>query len=106
MLMRAQSTHERRVHERTPYHGSLHLQFAGDSTWCVVQAIDVSAGGFAFLSDVDIRRGERLAVAVPDLEAYTVTAVVRHSKPAHGGWFVGIEFDETLPAQLERCLGV
>jgi len=97
---------DRRVHTRTPYNGTLHLQCAGDATWFAVQAIDVSAGGFAFVSAIEMQRGERLAVAVPDLEAYTVQAVVRHVKPEHGAFLVGIEFDEPLPAQLERCLGV
>lgn len=106
MLPRAQSSRDRRVHTRSPYHGMLQLQCAGDSTWVAVQALDVSAGGFAFMSDVEMRRGERLVVAVPDLDAYTVQAVVRHVQPQHRAYFVGIEFDEPLPPQLEHCLGV
>ena len=106
MLPRAKPNADRRVHERTPYEGALHLQCAGDTTWLVVHALDVSVGGFAFLSDVPMTRGERLAVAVPDLEEYTVEAVVRHVRPARGAFFVGIEFDEPLPVQLARCLGV
>ena len=96
----------RRVHARAPYSGTLHLQCAGEGTWFDVQALDVSAGGFAFATASELRRGERLAVAVPDLEAYLVSAVVRHSKPGRVGFVVGIELEEPLPAQLERCLGV
>ena len=106
MLTRDSKPSDRRIHSRAPYSGALQLQCAGDTTWFTVQAIDVSAGGFAFASQFDMRRGERLAVAVPDLEAYTVSAVVRHVKPASGGFVVGIEFDDPLPPQLERCLGV
>jgi hypothetical protein len=104
MLMRAQTGLDRRIHTRTEYAGSLHLQCAGESTWFAVHGLDVSAGGFAFISDVEMRRGEQLSVAVPELEAYTVSAVVRHVKPAHRGFFVGIEFDEPLPPELEHCL--
>ena len=106
MLSHPKIMSDRRAHTRAPYNGTLHLQCAGDSTWFAVQAIDVSAGGFAFVSEVEMKRGERLVVAVPNLEAYTVQAVVRHVKTEHGACFVGIEFDEPLPAQLERCLGV
>lgn len=97
---------DRRAHPRAPYSGTLHLQCAGDTTWFDVQALDVSAGGFSFMSAYEMRKGERLLVAVPDLEAYTVSAVVRHVKTAAGAYIVGIEFDEPLPAQLEQCLGV
>jgi hypothetical protein len=31
---------------------------------------------------------------------------VRHTKPSPVGFVVGIELDEPLPSQLERCLGV
>ncbi|HEX6838428.1 MAG TPA: PilZ domain-containing protein [Polyangia bacterium] len=106
MLPRAQAPSDRRVHVRAPYSGTLHLQCAGEPTWFAVQALDVSAGGFAFVSDVVMLRGERLVVAVPALEAYSVSAVVRHVKTARHSFVVGIEFDETLPAQLEACLGV
>ena len=106
MLARALRPSERRVHTRTPYKGVLHLQCAGDTTWFAVYGIDVSAGGFAFVSDYPMQRGERMNVAVPELDSYPVSAVVRHVKNAPGGgFFVGIEFDEALPPQLERCLG-
>ena len=104
MMTRAASVHNRRIHERSEYAGVLHLQCAGDSTWFAVHGVDVSAGGFAFASDVEMKRGERLSVAVPEFEAITIGAVVRHVKPAFGGFLVGIEFDEPLPPQLERCL--
>jgi len=106
MLTRSSDPSDRRVHSRAPYSGTLHLQCAGDGTWFDVQALDVSAGGFSFASTSELRRGERITVAVPDLEAYTVSAVVRHCKPSRFGFIVGIEFDEPLPPQLERCLGV
>lgn len=104
MMNRAASLHNRRIHERSTYSGVLHLQCAGDSTWFPVHGVDVSAGGFAFASDYEMRRGERLSVCVPEFETITISAVVRHVKPAYGGFLVGIEFDEVLPAQLERCL--
>ena len=104
MIPKLQNASDRRIHARTPYAGTLNLQCTGESTWFAVHGLDVSAGGFAFFSDCEMRRGERLSVVVPELEAYTVGAVIRHVKPAHGGFFVGIEFDEPLPAQLERCL--
>jgi hypothetical protein len=106
MVEKSDNSTNRRAHSRSSYAGTLHLQCAGETTWFAVQAIDVSAGGFAFSSQVDMQRGERLVVAVPDLEAYTVSAVVRHVKAEHGVFIVGIEFDEPLPPQLERCLGV
>ena len=104
MLTRAASLADRRSHPRNDYAGVLHLQCAGDATWFAVQGVDVSAGGFAFASDIEMRRGERLSVAVPELESFVVAAVVRHVKPAFGGFLVGIEFDEPLPPPLERCL--
>ncbi|MCA1664662.1 MAG: PilZ domain-containing protein [Myxococcales bacterium] len=97
---------DRRAHARAPYTGTLQLQCAGEGTWFDVQALDVSAGGFSFASASELQRGERLTVAVPALEAYTVSAVVRHVKPSSIGFIVGIEFDEPLPPELERCLGV
>lgn len=106
MFARALQPEERRTHARSEYRGVLHLQSAGESTWFAVYGIDVSAGGFAFVSDWEMRRGERLAVVVPEFDAVTVAAVVRHVKRDEGGgWLVGIEFDEALPPQLERCLG-
>ncbi|HXU73910.1 MAG TPA: PilZ domain-containing protein [Polyangia bacterium] len=106
MFSRAAQPHERRTHARSEYRSVLHLQSAGEATWFAVYGIDVSAGGFAFVSDYEMRRGERLAVAVPEFDTLTVAAVVRHvERNAGGGWFVGIEFDEALPPQLERCLG-
>ena len=104
MLSRAGSTNNRRIHERSDYAGVLHLQCAGDATWFDVHGLDVSAGGFAFACAYEMRRGERLSVAVPEFEAFTIAAVVRHVKPMYGGFLVGIEFDEVLPPQLERCL--
>ena len=105
MLLRgSESPRERRVHERSDYAGVLHLQCIGDSTLFAVHGIDVSAGGFAFACDYEMKRGERLSVAVPEIEAVTIPAVVRHVKPLHGGFLVGIEFDEPLPQELERCL--
>jgi hypothetical protein len=106
MLTRSSNPSDRRAHCRAPYSGTLLLQCAGEGTWFDVQALDVSAGGFSFATASELRRGERLAVAVPDLEAYTVSAVVRHAKPSRAGFVVGIEFDEPLSSQLERCLGV
>lgn len=96
----------RRVHARLPYSGTLHLQFAGDGTWFDVQAQDVSAGGFGFVTQSELRRGERLAVAVPDLEAHIVNAIVRYSKAGRVGFVVGVELEEPLPPPLGRCLGV
>ena len=105
MFARALRPHERRHYTRNPYRGTLHLQCDGDGTWFAVYGIDVSSGGFAFVSDYGMKRGEQLSVAIPELEAYTVRAVVRHVKHSPGGGFlVGIEFDEPLPPQLERCL--
>ena len=78
-LPRAKAVTDRRIHTRAPYSGTLHLQCAGDCIWFAVQAIDVSAGGFGFVSDVEMARG---------------------------AFLVGIEFDEPPPAQLARCLGV
>ncbi|HEY2745650.1 MAG TPA: PilZ domain-containing protein [Polyangia bacterium] len=106
MFARALSPHERRNHTRNAYRGVLQLQSISDGTWFAVYGIDVSAGGFAFLSDYGMRPGERLNVAVPELQSYTVSAVVRHVKHSPGGgYFVGIEFDEPLPGDVERCLG-
>ncbi|MCU1281551.1 MAG: hypothetical protein JWM53_5097 [bacterium] len=104
MLPLAASRSDRRIHQRSDYAGVLHLQCAGDSTWFAVHGVDVSAGGFAFVSDVEMRRGEQLSVTVPEFESFVVAAVVRHVKPAFGGFLVGIEFDEPLPAPFERCL--
>jgi hypothetical protein len=109
MMTRAASSSasDRRIHKRSDYAGVLHLQCAGESTWFAVHGVDVSAGGFAFASDYEMRRGERLSVSVAEFETITISAVVRHVKPAPalGGFLVGIEFDEPLPPQLERCLG-
>ena len=95
---------DRRLHRRSDYAGVLHLQCAGDATWFAVHGVDLSAGGIALFSQVEMQRGERLSVLLPELEAVTVGAVVRHAKPARGGFLVGIELDELLPPQLERCL--
>ena len=105
MMIRAASPPDnRRAHARSDYAGVLHLQCAGDSTWFDVHGIDVSAGGFAFASDVELKRGERLFVSVPELETITSGATVRHITPAYGGFLVGVQFDEALPPALERVL--
>ena len=104
MLARALRPSERRHHTRSTYHGVLQLQSLDNGTWFAVYGVDASAGGFAFVSDFGLRRGERLNVSVPELPALTVPAVVRHVTARADCYFVGIEFDEPLPGELERCL--
>ena len=105
--MRAQahaSPAERRVHVRKSYEGMLYLQYAGATTWFAVHAQDVSAGGFAFFSEDDMRRGEAVSVAVADVPGVTVSATVRHVKASGYGFLVGVEFDEPMPGALAAVL--
>ncbi len=104
MLFRANTSADRRVHPRSEYRGTLHLQCRGETTWFGVHGIDVSAGGFAFVSDYEMRRGEQLAVAVEEVPGQLIWASVRWVKPAASGFLVGIEFDEPLPPAIERVL--
>lgn len=97
---------DRRVHPRNDYGGTLQVQLAsGGGTWFPVHGNDVSAGGFSFYSEVPLERGERLDVAVPEIDVVTFAATVRHVRAAApGAWFVGVEFDEPLPESVARCL--
>jgi PilZ domain len=104
MLPRATSPEERRVHPRSEYRGVLHLQCLGETTWFGVHGIDVSAGGFAFMSDYEMKRGEQVAVAVEEVPGQVIWATVRWARPQPGGFLVGIEFDESLPPEVERVL--
>jgi hypothetical protein len=94
----------RRVHERTAYQGVLLLQGKGETTWFPVHGQDVSVGGFAFFSDYAMRRGEQVNVTIEELGALSVAATVRHVKPQHGGFIVGVEFDELLPPEFVQRL--
>ena len=104
MYAQAVQPHERRHHSRNAYHGVLQLQSLDSGTWFAVCGVDMSAAGFAFVSDFNLRRGERLNISVPELPSLTVAAVVRHVTARPGCYFVGIQFDEPLPLDLERCL--
>lgn len=98
---------ERRVHARSDYGSTLQLQCAGDATWFAVYARDVSAGGFSFFSDVPLERGERIAVATPEVAVSTFAGTVRHVRRVPGAgesWLVGVELDEPLPADVVGCM--
>ncbi|MDB4965406.1 MAG: hypothetical protein JWN44_1095 [Myxococcales bacterium] len=95
---------ERRIHERNDYGSTLQLQCAGETTWFAVHGRDVSAGGFSFYCDYEMRSGERLNVWAPEIDHTVFPAVVRHVKPMSPGFVVGVQFDELLPESIERCL--
>lgn len=105
-MMPAAKPQERRVHPRSEYRGTLHLQCLGESTWFAVHGIDVSAGGFAFLSDYAMARGEQVAVAVDEVPGQVIWSSVRWVREAEGRFLVGIEFDEALPLEVERVICV
>jgi hypothetical protein len=69
-----------------------------------VHGIDVSAGGFAFMSDYEMKRGEKLTVAVEEVPGQVIWASVRWVRPERGRFLVGIEFDDALPSDVERVL--
>lgn len=94
----------RRVHARSAYPGVLHLQSMSDAGWFPVYGQDISAGGFAFYSEISMARGERVNVSLAELPTITITATVRHVKAERFGFNVGIEFDEVLPAEIARLL--
>jgi hypothetical protein len=95
---------ERRIHERNDYSGTLQLQCAGETTWFAVHGRDVSAGGFCFYSDYEMRRGEQLSVWAAEVDHAIFPAEVRYVKPEGRGFIVGVQFDELLPESIERCL--
>jgi hypothetical protein len=95
---------ERRVHQRNDYSGTLFVQCAGEQTWFAVHGRDVSAGGFSFFCEWEMRRGEIVTVSAPDIDHATFVAVVRHVKPGRHGFLVGVQFDDVLPEPIERCL--
>jgi hypothetical protein len=94
---------ERRVHERNDFSGTLLLQWARQNTWITVHGRDVSAGGFSFFSEWEMGRGDAVIVSVPDV-AHAFPAVVRHVKREKHGWVIGVEFDDSMPDPIERCL--
>ena len=95
---------ERRAHERNDYAGTLQLQCTGETTWFAVHGRDVSAGGFCFYSDYEMHRGERLNVWAPEIDHAIFPAEVRYVKAEGRGFVVGVQFDDTLPESIERCL--
>ena len=65
---------------------------------------DVSAGGFCFYSDYEMHCGERLNVWAPEIDHAIFPAEVRYVKAEGRGFVVGVQFDDTLPESIERCL--
>jgi hypothetical protein len=57
----------------------------------VVRANDISAGGFSFVTDAELRIGDLIVLGLRNDQDFLIEATVRNVRSATGGFVVGAE---------------
>jgi hypothetical protein len=86
-----QPTAERRRHARYPFERHLEVRAPAPNERLMVRAHDISESGFSFASDVELRVGDRIKLALRHDDDFHVEATVRNVRYVGEGFIVGAE---------------
>ena len=81
---------ERRRHPRYPFESHLVVEAPAPHGQILVRGYDISAGGFSFKSEAELRVGDRIVLGPSD-DDFVVRATVRFVRPSSGGFVIGAE---------------
>ena len=82
---------ERRRHARYPFERHLEVRAPEPHGRMVVRANDISAGGFSFLTEVDLHIGDHLVLGLRHDDDFLVEATVRSVRRQGDHFVVGAE---------------
>lgn len=82
---------ERRRHARYPFERHLEVRAPAPYGRMVVRANDISAGGFSFITDAELRVGDLIVLGLRNDEDFLIEATVRNVRQTGASFVVGAE---------------
>jgi hypothetical protein len=79
---------ERRRHARYPFERHLEVRAPAPYGRLVVRANDISAGGFSFITDAELRVGDLIVLGLRNDEDFLIEATIRNVRAAGKASFV------------------